>query len=106
MLNFWPVNKLRDIALKNIIVSAPHLANPTIKPRCYSGRGGGLLSIVHHSPYGVRARRNPQQVLVPGVARSRSQHTRGAGEIAQRKCVAGWVRTRDLGSGTMLARPT
>jgi len=42
MLNFWPVNKLRDIALKNIIVSAPHLANPTIKPRCYSGRGGGF----------------------------------------------------------------
>ena len=39
---------------------------------------------------------------MPGVARSRSQHTRGAGEIAQRKCVAGWVRTRDLGSGTML----
>ena len=24
------------------IVSAPHLANPTIKPRCYSGRGGGF----------------------------------------------------------------
>ena len=23
-------------------VSAPHLANPTIKPRCYSGRGGGF----------------------------------------------------------------
>ena len=23
-------------------VRAPHLANPTIKPRCYSGRGGGL----------------------------------------------------------------
>src|SRR6185312_8944996 len=23
-------------------VRAPHLANPTIKPRCYSGRGGGF----------------------------------------------------------------
>ena len=25
-----------------VIVSAPHLANPTIKPRCYSGKGGGF----------------------------------------------------------------
>jgi len=25
-----------------INVSAPHLANPTIKLRCYSGRGGGF----------------------------------------------------------------
>src|SRR6185369_9071772 len=23
-------------------VRTPHLANPTIKPRCYSGRGGGF----------------------------------------------------------------
>src|SRR6185503_7630497 len=51
--------------------------------------GGGPLSLVQHSPYGVRARRSPQQVLVPGVACSRSQHTRDAGEIAQRK-LRGW----------------
>ena len=25
-----------------VTVRAPHLANPTIKPRCYSGRGGGF----------------------------------------------------------------
>jgi len=23
-------------------IRTPHLANPTIKPRCYSGRGGGF----------------------------------------------------------------
>ena len=31
----WPLSQLG-------YVSAPHLANPTIKPRCYSGRGGGF----------------------------------------------------------------
>ena len=29
-------------AAKVRAVSAPHLAKPTIKPRCYSGRGGGF----------------------------------------------------------------
>ena len=77
-------------------VRAPHLANPTIKPRCYSGRGGGLY------PWS----NIPPTACEPGVARSKSQHTRDAGEIAQRKCVAGRDRTQDLGSGTKLERPT
>ena len=31
-----------EIEYAKVGVSAPHLANPTIKPRCYSGRGGGF----------------------------------------------------------------
>ena len=35
-------------------VRTPHLANPTIKPRCYSGRGGGFYpqsnTLHHHLP--------------------------------------------------------
>ena len=58
-----------------VLVRAPHLANPTIKLRCYSGRGGGFYPQSNIPPTACE----------PGVARSRSQHTRDAGEIAQRK---------------------
>jgi hypothetical protein len=53
-----------------LIVRTPHLTNPTIKPRCYSGRGGGLYPWSNIPPTACEpgvacsrfARRSPQQV--------------------------------------------
>ena len=44
-----------------VLVRAPLLANPTIKPRCYSGRGGGFYPQSNIPPTACE----------PGVARSR-----------------------------------
>ena len=56
-------------------VSAPHLANPTIKPRCYSGRGGGLYPQSNIPP----------TVCEPDVARSRSSARRSPQQVSAHK---------------------
>ena len=82
-----------------VLVRAPHLANPTIKLRCYSGRGGGFYSQSNIPPTACEPGEPRGCATCPVSANA-------AREIAQRKCVAGRDRTQDLGSGTKLERPT
>src|SRR6185369_2132532 len=81
-------------------VSAPHLANLTIKPRCYSGRGGGFYPQSNIPPTACEPG-EPRGCATCPVSTLRSQRTQ-PGKSRSGNCVAGRDRTQDLGFDTKL----